>query len=193
MFQNVWGWKIVDPYPQTAVQSVVMVLHHTSNWDFPIGIFLRTLEDVNIRFVGKNSLFKIPIFGSYMSWMGGHPVDRSKRTDFVQAVANIFKKVPDFKLCFAVEGTREKVKALKTGFYYVAHTAGVPIVPCKFDWGKKQVGFGQPFHTTGDYEKDLKQLLQYFIGVNGKNTENDFDIEAVLKLQTHSDRGDRVS
>jgi 1-acyl-sn-glycerol-3-phosphate acyltransferase len=180
LFQKVWGWTIVDTYPQEAKQSIVMVLHHTSNWDFPIGIFLRTLVDANIGFVAKDSLFKIPIFGSYMRWMGGYSVDRSKRTDFVQAVANIFKSVPIFKLCFAVEGTREKVKSLKTGFYYVAHKAGVPIVPCKFDWGKKQVGFGQPFYTTGDYEKDLKQLLQYFVGAKGKNTENDFDIEAVL-------------
>ena len=181
LFQDVWGWKIVETYPQSAVQSVVMVLHHTSNWDFPIGVFLRPLVNANIRFVGKDSLFKIPIFGTYMRWMGGYPVNRSKRTDFVQAVANIFKKETDFKLCFAVEGTREKVTTLKTGFYYVAHKAGVPIVPCKFDWGKKQIGFGQPFYTTGDYEKDLKQLLQYFIGVKGRITENDFDVAAALK------------
>jgi 1-acyl-sn-glycerol-3-phosphate acyltransferase len=181
LFETLWGWKIVETYPQEAPQSVIMVLHHTSNWDFPIGIFLRPIVHANIRFVGKDTLFKVPLFGQYMRWMGGYPVDRSKRSDFVQAVANIFKKEPDFKLCFAVEGTRKKVTTLKSGFYYVAHQAGVPIVTCKFDWGRKEVGFGQPFYTTGNYESDLKQLLQYFVGVKGRNTENDFDIDTVLK------------
>ena len=163
------------PYPQEVKKSVIVVFHHTSNWDFPIGVLIRPILNLDSHYVGKKSLFFFPL-GVIMRWLGGVPVDRSKHNNFVDAVAALFQNRESFKITLTPEGTRSKVTSLKSGFYYIAIKAGVPIVPCKFDWGSKTLGFGQPFYPTGDYETDLPQILSYFKGVKGKYPENDYDI-----------------
>ncbi len=173
LFQTVWGWSIDEPYPKEVKKSVIMVLHHTTNWDFPIGIFLRPILDLDTHYTAKSSLFKFPL-GILMRWLGGVAVDRTKHTNFVDAVAALYDDKVSFKITVAPEGTREKVDKLKTGFYYIALKANVPIVMCKFDWSKKNVGFSQPFSPTGDFDADLPKILTYFDGAKGKYPENDF-------------------
>jgi 1-acyl-sn-glycerol-3-phosphate acyltransferase len=172
---RLWGWRLEKTYPANVPQSIVATFFHTSNWDFPIGILLRPIMHCNIRFAGKDSLFRFPL-GVLMRSLGGYPVVRSKNTNFVDNVADIFKKEADFKLCVTPEGKREKPDKLKTGFYYIALKAGVPIVVCKFDWGKKVIGFSDPFMPTGNYEADLSQMLRYLEGAKGRIPANDYDI-----------------
>jgi 1-acyl-sn-glycerol-3-phosphate acyltransferase len=175
ILNTLWGWKMVEPYPQEVKKSVIMVLHHTSNWDFPIGILLRPAWDIDTHFAAKSSLFWFPL-GVLMRAIGGVAVDRSKNTNFVDAVADLYEDKTSFKITIAPEGTRKKVAHLKTGFYYIAMKAGVPIVCCKFDWGKMELGFSQPFYPTGDYEKDLPQLLTYFKDTKGRIPKYDYEI-----------------
>ncbi len=167
---TVWGWKIETEYPKAVKSSVVIVLPHTSYWDFPIGILIRPVMHLNTQFVAKHSLFKFPL-GSVMRSLGGVPVNRSKTINFVDSVVAIFKKNENFILTIAPEGTRQKVDKIKRGFYQIALKSGVPIVCCKFDWGTKTIGFSQPFYPTGDYEKDLPQILEYYKGVKGYHSE----------------------
>ena len=179
IFHTLCGWKIDVPYPADVPKSVVCAMHHTSNWDFPIGIIIRPIMGVDIAFAGKSSLFFFPL-GIFMKMLGGYPVDRTKHTNFVDACVEIFNRKDSFKLCLAPEGTRTKVTKLKTGFYYTALKAGVPIVCCKFDWGTKTTGFSAPFYPTGDYEADLPKILVFFKGTTGKIPEYDFEYEGVL-------------
>ncbi len=179
LFFKVWGWKIPKFYPDNVPQSVVVVFHHTSNWDFPIGILIRPIMNCYINFVGKSSLFWFPL-GNLMRWLGGYPVERSKNHNYVEAVANIYKIAPVFRLCVTPEGTRGKVEKLKTGFYYIAQTAQVPIVMCSFDWSRKEVKFSDPFTITNDYNRDIPQILAFFEGIKGKIPANDFDIKKYL-------------
>jgi len=139
---------------------------HTSNWDFPLGLAVRRVLDESIGFVAKSSLFHWTI-GWWFRWMGGVAVDRSKSNNFVQAVADIFARKKVFKLALAPEGTRARVDKLKTGFYYIAKTAKVPIVPCAFDWGKGEVRFGEPFFPSEDEAADFARLYEFFRGVEG--------------------------
>jgi 1-acyl-sn-glycerol-3-phosphate acyltransferase len=180
IFQTLWGWRFSEVYPREIKKSVIVVMPHTSNWDFPIGILTRPIIDLDSRFVAKSSLFWFPL-GAILRAMGGVAVDRSKKTNFVDAVAALFEGKESFKITLTPEGTRSKVTQLKSGFYYLAIKAQVPIVMCKFDWGKKEVGFSQPFYPTGDYDADLPKILAYFKGVKGKNPEDDFDIESYIK------------
>lgn len=90
----------------------------------------------------------------------------------VDSIASIFDRKEVFRLAVAPEGTRKGVKEIKTGFYYIALKAKVPIVPVAFDWGKKVVSFGEPFFPTGDYESDLQILKKHYEGVIGKIPEN---------------------
>ena len=68
----------------------------------------------------------------------------------------------------------QKVEQLKTGFYYIAHKANVPIIPVAFDYGKKEVNLGAPFYTTGNYDADITIILQHFKGVKGKILEKQY-------------------
>ncbi len=171
---RMWGFKIVSPMPHGLKKSVVAVVPHTSNWDFPLGILLRNAMDTKIGFVAKDSLFKWPI-GWFFTWMGGYPVDRSKKgNNYVEAIAEIFANVDSLHLSLAPEGTRKRVDKLKTGFYYMAVAAKVPIVLCKFDWEHREVTFRDPFWPTGDVEKDMAFIYDYFKGVKGRNPENSF-------------------
>ncbi len=175
LFEKVWGFRFDPVYPTAVKKSVIVIFPHTSNWDFLIGVLTRPSIDLNAKFVGKSSLFKFP-FGGFMRWLGGVPVDRSKHNNFVDAVAALYKNSDDLKIGIAPEGTRGKVTSLKTGFYYIALKAEVPLVMCKFDFGKKIVGFSDPFYPTGDFEKDLPQILAYFKGVKGKIHEKAYEI-----------------
>jgi 1-acyl-sn-glycerol-3-phosphate acyltransferase len=173
---RLWGWKIEKTFPQNVKKSVIIVIPHTTNWDFPIGILLRPTINLNTHFVGKKALFFFPL-GLLMRALGGVAVDRSKHNNFVDAVADIYNKRDEFNITLTPEGTRRKVTTLKSGFYYIAQKAKVPIVCCKFDWSTKVIAFDDPFYPTGDYEGDLKHLLQYFKGVKGLIEANGYDIK----------------
>ena len=81
-------------------------------------------------------------------------------------------------MAISPEGTRKKVTELKTGFYYIALKAKVPIIPVAFNYGKKEVQIGQPFFPTGNIDEDLKTLMPHFENVKGKVPENSFEYKS---------------
>jgi 1-acyl-sn-glycerol-3-phosphate acyltransferase len=174
IFFTLMKWKIVNVMNPEIKKCVFMVMPHTSWHDFYLGVFTRGISGIPMHFVAKKELFKFP-FGYYFSWMGGKPLDRTGNLNKVEAIANMFNQYNELRLAIAPEGTRKKVDQLKTGFYYIALKANVPIIPVAFDFGKKQVAFGNPLLPTGDYNKDYQVLLQHFKGVNGKCPEKQFN------------------
>lgn len=170
---RVMGWKIELPPKPWPEKYLIIVVPHTSNWDFPLGLLVRAVLDEDIRYVGKDSLFKSP-FGFLFRWLGGIPVDRSRRNKFVDAVIDMFNREQEMKICIAPEGTRKRVEKLKTGFYYIALGAGVPLLLCKFDYGNKLIGVSEPFYPTGDVEADFAVIHGFFKGVQGKVPEYSF-------------------
>jgi len=104
-------------------------------------------------------------------------VNNANKKNNVDATVAIFNSREVFRLALSPEGTRRKVSQLRSGFYYIAHKASVPIIPVAFDYGKKEVRLGSPFYTTGDYESDMNLFLPFFREVVGKNKENGYQIE----------------
>ena len=173
IFFKLMGWKIVGNIDHGVKKCVLMVLPHTSAHDFYLGIFTRGITELEMNFVGKKELFRFP-FGAYFRYMGGEPLDRSGGLNKVDSIAAIFQRKEVFRLAVAPEGTRKKVGELKTGFYYIALKANVPIIPVAFDFGKKEVNLGSPIYPSGDIENDLAILKQHFIGVKAKNPEKGY-------------------
>lgn len=168
---NLFGWKVEGHIPAGLKKYVVIAVPHTSAWDFPLGVLSRASIGVDIKYIGKKSLFKPP-FGWLMRRLGGYPVDRSKAMNFVQSVVDIFNQHDEFAIALAPEGTRGKVDKFKTGFYYIAKGAGVPIMFVSFDYGKKVVKYDpQVFCPTNDSEADLEHIWNYYKGVKGRNPE----------------------
>ncbi len=151
-------------------KCVIIVAPHTSWVDFLLGLLVRKLVQKKVHFIGKKSLFKKP-YGWYFRWLGGTPVDRSKSHNLVSAIARIFEEREEFRLALAPEGTRKKVVNWKTGFYYIAMEAKVPIVMVAFDYGKKQVKISPPVIPTGNKEQDFQSYMEFFKGVVGKVPE----------------------
>ena len=164
---RLFGWHVEGDVPLHIRKFVVIAAPHTSWWDFPLGLFARAAIGRKIHFIGKADLFKPPL-GWIMRWLGGHPVDRSKRSNFVDQVVSLFNEKEEFAISLAPEGTRKKVHSFKTGFYYIARGAGIPVICAQFDYRNRVVIFSKPFYTTEDAEADLRALWNHFAGVQGK-------------------------
>ncbi|MEC5165377.1 1-acyl-sn-glycerol-3-phosphate acyltransferase [Flavobacterium sp. PL11] len=173
IFFKLMGWKIVGTINPSIKKCIMMVMPHTSAHDFYLGIFTRGITEIEMNYVGKKELFRFP-FGWYFKYMGGEPLDRSGGMNKVDAVAAIFDKKEIFRLAVAPEGTRKNANKIKTGFYYIALKANVPIITVAFDFGKKEVRLGQPLLPTNNLEADLNILKKNFIGVKGKISENGY-------------------
>ncbi|WP_350287004.1 1-acyl-sn-glycerol-3-phosphate acyltransferase [uncultured Croceitalea sp.] len=172
IYHRLMGWGLHGEFPNLK-KYVVIVIPHTHWMDFIIGILVRAIAREQINYVGKKSLFKPP-FGWFFRATGGAPVDRQKNSNVVDSVVDIYNQREVFRLCLAPEGTRKKVKALKTGFYYIAKKAGVPIVMVAFDFQQKAVTIAEPFYTSEDINSDFRKIRAFFKGVKGKIAENSF-------------------
>ncbi|WP_264564189.1 1-acyl-sn-glycerol-3-phosphate acyltransferase [Flavobacterium sp. N3904] len=176
IFFKIMGWKMVGNFDNTIKKCVFIVMPHTSWHDFFIGLFTRGVMNEEVNWVGKKELFRFP-FGFYFRYMGGAPLDRSGGLNKVETIASLFSKREVFRLALAPEGTRKKVKELRTGFYYIALTANVPIIAVALDFSKKIVSLGQPLQPSGDIASDLAILKKHYIGVEGKFPEQGFQIK----------------
>ncbi|MDG1953660.1 MAG: 1-acyl-sn-glycerol-3-phosphate acyltransferase [Polaribacter sp.] len=169
IFKTILGWKLVGDFPKDLKKYVVIAAPHTSWQDFPIGILARNTSGIKINFIGKDSLFKGP-FGFFFRSLGGTPVDRSKSNNLVDAIVNVFNEKEVFRLALSPEGTRKKTTKWKTGFYYIAKGAKVPIVMATLDFKNKQVKFSEPYYTTDDKEKDFEYFKSFFSSDMAKKT-----------------------
>ncbi|WKD86702.1 hypothetical protein KCTC32516_02078 [Polaribacter huanghezhanensis] len=161
IFNTILGWKLVNNFPKDIKKYVVIAAPHTSWQDFPIGILARNTSGIKINFIGKDSLFKAP-FGFIFRGLGGAPVDRSQSNNLVDAIVHVFHTKDEFRLALSPEGTRQKIAKWKTGFYYIAKGAKVPIVMATLDFKNKQVKISEPYYTTDDKEKDFKHFKSFF-------------------------------
>ncbi len=170
LFFRLFGWKTRGDFPRELKKFIIAVAPHTSNWDFLVGVAARSILRIQrAKFIAKSQLFKAP-FGWFFRLMGGYPVERSKSYDFTDQVAALFNKKEEFILAMAPEGTRKKVEKLKTGFYYIALKANVPIIPVGFDFGNKVVVVGAPLYPSV-FDQDMEKLLAFYKGIQGKNPE----------------------
>ena len=144
---------------------------HTSNWDLPYTLMVAFALRLNVYWMGKTSIFKPP-FRGVMMWLGGIPVDRAQSNNLVAAsITAIMQATSPLQLIVPPEGTRSGTRYWKTGFYYIAEGAGVPIVLAYLDYEKKIGGLGPVFQTTGDVDADMVAIKAFYAGVKGKNAD----------------------
>ena len=163
------GWS-VEGRASEPRKFIVIAAPHTSNWDFLYFIGAAESLNLNLSFMGKESLFRWP-FGRLMREMGGIPVDRSKSGNYVEQMVAEFVRRSEFMLTIAPEGTRGKVRQWRTGFYHIAMGANVPLVCGLMDYRRKVVGLGPAIWPTGDYAKDMEQVTAYYSQCTPKHPE----------------------
>lgn len=170
LYLKLMGWRTGSTLDPAVKKCVLVAAPHTSNWDYPIALATLYASGVKVRFLAKDSLFKFPL-GMLMRATGGMPVDRSKHNNLVDALISIFRKHDELILMIAVEGTRSYVKEWKSGFYHTAVGAGVPIALGYLDYGKKVAGFGDLFYPSGNYQRDLSEIQNFYRKFTARHPE----------------------
>ena len=168
IYHKLLGWKVTGFSDFESVKkAVIIAVPHTSWHDFYIGVLLRSVIGLKANFVGKKELFAFP-FGWLFRALGGAPVVRKTNENQVEAIARLFDEHEVFRMTMAPEGTRKKVEEWRTGFYYIAKAANVPIIMFTLDFENKENRFSEPFYPTDDKEADFKFMRKFFEGVKGK-------------------------
>lgn len=164
------GWRVLDQgFP--ARQGVAIVYPHTSNWDFLVGVLAKWSIGIPVRFWGKDTLFKVPLFGRWLRWLGGIPIERRSPRGAVGAMVQAMREaVADDRLLWLAlspEGTRRRTEGWRSGFYQVALGAQVPLALVALDYGRRQVRVQHFMHLVGEAGRDYACMARAFEGTVG--------------------------
>lgn len=165
------GWKMEANVPDVP-KFIAVGAPHTSNWDGILMFVATSAMGVRMFWLGKHTLFRFP-FGGLMRLSGGVPINRKSTKNAVEQVVQSFKEHERIALIIAPEGTRKKVDHWKTGFYYMALGAGVPISLGYVDFINKRVGLGEIIYPTGDIEADFVKIRAFYADKHGRHPEKE--------------------
>ncbi|BDI60025.1 1-acyl-sn-glycerol-3-phosphate acyltransferase [Qipengyuania nanhaisediminis] len=174
------GWKIDTGLPRDLRKFVIAGAPHTSNWDFVFFAGATHKENVQPSFMGKHTLFT-GWMRSFMFDMGGIPVDRSKRSNVVEQMAEEFSRRDELALVIAAEGTRTSDGEWKSGFYNIARAANVPVVVAWVCNESRTLGFSEPMWPTGNYGEDLAKIAAFL-----RSKRPDYERFKVLEAQARA-------
>lgn len=175
---KVYGWKKDGTLPDIK-KYVLVVAPHTSNWDLFFGIIIAFSYRLDVYYMAKHQLFRFP-FGHIMKFLGGIRIDRSHAGNTVEQTIRKFNENERLVIAIPPEGTRSKGAGWKSGFYHIAHGAGVPILLAFIDYAKKAAGVSRLLYTTGDIQADMDIIRETYANVTGKfnDQKNDIRIDA---------------
>lgn len=158
---------------------------HTTNWDLPIALLCFWSTATQINWVGKKQLFIGPLDYMFRA-LGGIPVDRSVATGFIEQIARQFNSREKMVFGITPEGTRSRTEYWKTGFYYIALKAKVPVCFAYIDFPSRTIGFGEMLYPSGDIDKDFEKIKLFYKDKVGKFPENQGPIKMREKSSTES-------
>jgi hypothetical protein len=164
-FMKASGWRTLGS-PLTIKKAVIIGAPHTTNWDLPYTLAIGWHVGLHVKWLGKHTLFDGP-FGWAMKSLGGMPVDRRDKNDMVKSIAARFDDFESLLLVVPPEGTRGKTGRWKTGFYWIAYEAKVPIILAFVDYEKKLGGLVAQLMPSGDIEKDFEIIRRLYSCAKG--------------------------
>ncbi len=169
------GWRLGELPPSGVDRGVVVAAPHTSNWDFVFALFGLWAFGIQMSFMGKEQLFRPPL-GWLLRSLGGISVDRTAPRGQVAEVADLLQSTPGMLLLVPAEGTRRYRASWKSGFYWIALEAGVPVVTTTLDYGQRIVGFGPLVELSGDVGTDMDVMRAIYRGRTGRFPDEVADI-----------------
>lgn len=158
-----------------ADRPAIYVMNHQSSLDIPAAF---AVVPVDLRFIAKHTLRKVPFLGWYMSWTGMVFVDRSNSTQAVGSLTAAAERLRGgISLLAYPEGTRSRdgrILPFKKGPFVLALQAGVPIVPIAIEGsmrcmpanlrpfrpGVVRMAIGAPIDTAGMAMDRREELVQ---------------------------------
>ncbi len=178
------GWRLTGVAPDVP-RCLVIFAPHTSNWDFLVLLLVRAGFHRRVSYLGKHTLFRPP-FGWLFRALGGIPVQRSEHHHLVKTIAQEFVKRERLWLCMAPEGTRQKTDYWRSGFYYIALEAKVPVLFAFLDAEKRECGLGDLLYLSGDVDADLETIRRFYADKRGFYPEQESRIAFQAKTPASS-------
>ena len=166
LWLTLFGWRTEGEPPQHA-KAVLIATPHTSNWDLPHMLAAAFVFRLRVSWLGKHTLFRPPI-GWIMRLLGGVPMDRTGPHGFVEQAASVLRGADRLIVAVPPSGTRSKAEQWKSGFYWIAHSAGVPVVCGYLDYSRRVACLGESFVPSGDVAADMEHVRGIYEGVRGK-------------------------
>ena len=161
-----FGWKTCGKMPDEK-KFILIAAPHSSNWDFVFFLFIVFTFGIPVHWMGKHTMF-IPPFKRLLKRLGGIPIDRTQKGNTVATLADEYQNAKQLIITIAPSGTRKPVTEWKTGFYRIAHRAGVPIVCGFVDYKKRIGGIGPVVMPSGDMEADLERMRNFYKDKSGR-------------------------
>lgn len=169
---RLFGWRVVFDGRLPGPQGVLIVYPHTSNWDFVWGVLAKWSIGIPVVFWGKDTLFSVPLFGRWLRWIGGVPVERHSPRGAVGAMAQRLARARAegrfMWLALSPEGTRKLQPAWRSGFYRVALQAGVPLAVAYFNYATRTVGVAGFMRLAGDEAADMQAIARHLACSQGR-------------------------
>ena len=178
---RLFGWHTNAVLPDGIDKAVMIVAPHTSYWDFVVGRMTFWSSRLKIRVLIKKEAFIFPL-NLLLRQLGGVPVARGHKNNLVEQVADMFRNNSTMVVVITPEGTRRKVRQWKKGFYFIAMEAKVPIALAYIDYATKTGGIGPLFYPTGNYDEDMKEIIEFYKDKTGLHPEK-FNLNVIKKCK----------
>ena len=193
LYLKLSGWTFNPITPDVVHKKCVMICApHTSNWDFIITLFLMIQLNVKASYAIKKEWMRFP-FRPFLKAAGCIAINRlprkngEERESTVKAIARLFEQRDKLCLMIAAEGTRSLRTEWKTGFYYIALEAGVPICLGYLDYAKKYAGIPKMIYPSGDIEADMQEIMAFYADKAAKHPKQFKLDQRYLPTQSSSD------
>jgi 1-acyl-sn-glycerol-3-phosphate acyltransferase len=178
---KVSGWRAEGKLPDFP--RYIIISTHSSNWDLIVGLIFWAIVSYGFfrgkfSWLGKKEAFRGPL-GAFFNWIGGIPIDRRARHHVVEQVIQAFRSREELVMVITPEGTRKKATHWKTGFYYIAQGARVPIVLGFVDYKRKAAGIGPAIIPSGDIRADMEIIRDFYSNVHAKYPDRVGDIRVL--------------
>jgi 1-acyl-sn-glycerol-3-phosphate acyltransferase len=173
------GWRLVGTKPDVP-KSVVIAAPHTSNWDGLLMVLAAFGLKARLKWLVKDSLYRFP-FSILLKWVGAIPINRRASQNTVEQSKAIFEQADELCLALAPESTRKRTEGWRSGFYYIALAANVPIYFGFIDYGPKSLGIGGKLMPTGDIEADMEQIRAFYQKITPRHPDQYGEIKIAAR------------
>jgi len=167
--------------PAPSRPTVLVGAPHTSNWDFVLMLAIAWRLGVDVRWLGKKSLFT-NWRGPIMRGLGGIPVDRADPSRVVGEVVARIRAGEVFGLVVTPDGTRGAHEYWKSGFYRIARETGMPVTLGYVDRTTMTTGLGPTIELTGDIAGDMDVIRTFYADKAGVHPDQ--RVEPRLREET---------
>lgn len=159
LFWRLSRWRLRSE-PAPAEAGILIGAPHTSNWDFVLMLAISWRLGMDVRWLGKHTLFS-GWKGPVMRAWGGIPVDRRDPSTVVTEVLGRVRAGEVFHLVVTPEGTRSG-DGWKSGFYRIAREADLPVTLGYVDRTTMSTGLGTTLRLTGDVRADMDRIRAFY-------------------------------